>query len=63
MRAATGVPGWKELCMLSVVIDVHDRLYVVCVLDETGSVLREHTILGEPIVVVDGSVCQVAHIR
>jgi transposase len=34
--------------MWSVGIDAHDRLYVLCVLDENGSVIREHTIKGGP---------------
>jgi transposase len=34
--------------MLSVGIDAHDRLYVLCVLDERGAVIREQTIKGGP---------------
>lgn len=34
--------------MLTVGIDAHDRMYVMCVLDEHGKTVKEHTIRGGP---------------
>jgi len=34
--------------MLSVGIDAHDRFYVLCILDGSGKVVKEHTIKGGP---------------
>ena len=34
--------------MLTVGIDAHDRMYVLCVLDEQGKTFREHTVRGGP---------------
>lgn len=34
--------------MLTVGIDAHDRLYVMCVLDEQGKTVKEHTVRGGP---------------
>lgn len=34
--------------MLTVGIDAHDRLYVMCILDEQGTVVKEHTVKGGP---------------
>lgn len=34
--------------MLTIGIDAHDRMYVLCVLDEQGKTLKEHTVRGGP---------------
>jgi transposase len=34
--------------MLTVGIDAHDRMYVMCVLDEQGKTVKEHTVRGGP---------------
>jgi transposase len=34
--------------MLTVGIDAHDRMYVMCVLDEQGKTVKEHTLRGGP---------------
>ena len=34
--------------MLTVGIDAHDRMYVMCVLDDQGKTFKEHTVRGGP---------------